>query len=446
MQYIDFKVQQQTITRTDNYEVVGNSENYLYARFEFCTEWDDIIPTAVFSANNGKHISVLIENGECLVPWEMLRVPEFWVGVFGGDRQTTDTVRVGVKPGVKFNARPGVEPTPTAYELLMNELREGITQVEEHAESVAGNAEEAADSAERAADAAENAEKAKDAALEIVNQASRYPRLSAEQKAQIADLVVAYHNNQSVFTYVFEPGRNIYTDNGCYTDAGKVMTNCALYAQKLWAGVHPNTFKGKQSTFDGTLDKAFDWGIEFLFPNRQAAGVVHATNKTLFNFTKPREDTYEGSYSWNSYYGETSEREDKQIFQGYYYACDMAQELYMRGFEIPMSEVDVGDLLFYKAPHMSDTIHDGMEEMAFRNIVHVGIVTNVSRIGDGKIGISHSMPYVSASQPFAYSNGWATSNFDKAYNAFLTNQIVMVARHPAAFGVPSNLGDKFTVC
>lgn len=176
MQYIDFKVQHQTITRTDNYEVVGNSENYLYARFEFCTEWDDIIPTAVFSANNGKHISVLIENGECLVPWEMLRVPEFWVGVFGGDRQTTDTARVGVKPGVKFNARPGVEPTPTAYELLMNELRDGITQVEEHAESVAGNAEEAAVSAEDAAasaavaeSSAATADSAKEAVLTALN-------------------------------------------------------------------------------------------------------------------------------------------------------------------------------------------------------------------------------------------------------------------------------------
>lgn len=176
MQYIDFKVQHQTITRTDNYEVVGNSENYLYARFEFCAEWDDIIPTAVFSANNGKHISVLIENGECLVPWEMLRVPEFWVGVFGGDRQTTDTARVAVKPGVKFNAKPGVEPTPTAYEKLMNELRDGITQMEEHAENVEGNAEEAAASAEDAAasaaiaeNSAATADSAKDVVLNALN-------------------------------------------------------------------------------------------------------------------------------------------------------------------------------------------------------------------------------------------------------------------------------------
>ncbi len=176
MQYIDFNVQHQTITRTDNYEVVGNSENYLYARFEFCAEWDDIIPTAVFSANNGKHISVLIENGECLVPWEMLRVPEFWVGVFGGDRQTTDTARVGVKPGVKFNAKPGVEPTPTAYEKLMNELRDGITQMEEHAENVEGNAEEAAASAEDAAasaaiaeNSAATADSAKDVVLNALN-------------------------------------------------------------------------------------------------------------------------------------------------------------------------------------------------------------------------------------------------------------------------------------
>lgn len=119
MQYIDFKVQHQTITRTDNYEVVGNSRNYLYARFGFCAEWEGLTQTAVFSTNSGKHYSALIEDGMCPVPWEVLQSAEFWVGVFAGERVTTSTVRVPVKPSVKIGASPGMAPSPTAYETLV---------------------------------------------------------------------------------------------------------------------------------------------------------------------------------------------------------------------------------------------------------------------------------------------------------------------------------------
>lgn len=487
MQYIEFKVRHQTITRTDDYEVVGNSQNYLFARFEFCEEWADVNVTAVFSTNSGNHYSAAIRDGECLVPWEVLRCAEFWVGVFGGDRMTTSTVRVPVKPGVKFNASPGMQPSPTAYEKLVGI----VTDNAKAAESAKNAAAESADNAERfavasqesAAEATGRAEALKtylddvqnaldnlpngstliindlttggaNAALSAemgkelgkrVAAAERLPRLTDEQKKQLTNLVTAYHNNMSVFTYVNEPGRNIYKDNGCYNANGRVITNCSNYVQKLWAGVHPNTFKGKQDTYDGTLEKAFDWGCEFLFPNRQAHGLTNANTGALFNFVKPNEDNYEGSYSWNSYYGPKSEREDGQILKGYCFASDMAQEMYMRGFEVPMREVDVGDIIFFKAPHSDDNIADGMEEMAFRNIGHVGIVTNVSRISEGKIGFSHSMDYIGANTPFSYSTGWGTTNWDKVYNAFLTNNIVMIARHPAAFGVPSNLGDKFTV-
>lgn len=473
MQYIEFSVQHQTITRTDKYKVVGGSQNYLRARFTFCDEWEGVTATAVFSTNSGKHYSVLIEDGECLVPWEVLGGAEFWVGVFGGERMTTSTARVAVKPGVKFNASPGVEPTPTAYERLVGIVAESAAAAEsakiaaeESAEEATGTAAELKDELEGVKNALDNLPEGSTvvvndlttggtkAALsaemgkvlgERVTAAERLPRLTDEQKKQITNLVTAYHNNISSFVYVNEPGRNIYKDKGCYNDAGRTITNCALYAMKLWAGVHPNTFKGKKDTYDGTLVKAFNWGYEFLFPNREAYGLVNANTGALFNFYKPNEDSYEGSYSWNSYYGKNSTREDGQIFKGYCYASDMAQELYMRGFEVPMREVDVGDMIFYKAPHPDDGIADGMEEMAFRNIGHVGIVTNVSRISEGKIGISHCMDYIGVNTPFSYTNGWGTTNFDKVYNAFLTNNIVMIARHPAAFGVPSNLGDKFTV-
>lgn len=126
MQYINFNVEHQVITRTDDFEVVGNSRNYLGARFLFTEEWEEHEKTAVFTNNSGKSISVLIEDGECMVPWEMLMGTEFWVGVFAGDRITTDAARVPVRTSTRVNASPGVQPTPSAYELLVARVEDAL--------------------------------------------------------------------------------------------------------------------------------------------------------------------------------------------------------------------------------------------------------------------------------------------------------------------------------
>ena len=126
MQYIEFNVQHQVITRTDEFEVVANSQNYLSARFTFSEEWAELQQTAVFSTNGGAAISVLIQDGECVVPWEVLRGREFWVGVFAGDRITSNLVRVAVDASVRLNASPGVQPTPSAYELLVGRVEEAL--------------------------------------------------------------------------------------------------------------------------------------------------------------------------------------------------------------------------------------------------------------------------------------------------------------------------------
>lgn len=178
MQYIDFNVQHQTITRIDDYEVVGKSRNFLYARFTFCEEWDELTQTAVFSTNSGKHYSALIEEGECLVPWEVLEVPEFWVGVVGivdGNRVTTSTVRVLVKPGVKIGAKPGMAPTPTAYETLVA-------------------------NAAASAEAAETASAEATAAAELAVQVEQTVHTAVERAEQVLDNVTI--NEEKMVQYV----------------------------------------------------------------------------------------------------------------------------------------------------------------------------------------------------------------------------------------------------
>lgn len=124
--YIEFDVRHQTISRTDDFKAAANSKNYLKARFTFSEEWEGLEQTAVFSTNNGKHISVLIVDGECPVPWEVLRGREFFVGVFAGDMITTTVARVPVEAGVNVNATPGVQPTPSAYELLVARVEDAL--------------------------------------------------------------------------------------------------------------------------------------------------------------------------------------------------------------------------------------------------------------------------------------------------------------------------------
>ena len=127
--YLRFSVDGQIITRKDNLPVVGGTQNYLYAEFDLSEEWNGLHQTAVFSSNSGRHIGVVIENGQCAVPWEVLRGTEFWVGVFAGERITSNTVRVPVMTAVKTNATPGVQPTPSAYEMLVKRTEEALSKV-----------------------------------------------------------------------------------------------------------------------------------------------------------------------------------------------------------------------------------------------------------------------------------------------------------------------------
>lgn len=111
-QYIEFKCQHQKIVRTDDFFVVGGSQHYLYAKFDFCEDWSDEQQYAVFTGG-GQSYRVPVVNGECQVPWEVLLLKRFFVGCEAGDRITSASVRVDVAPSGAPDANPGREPTPT---------------------------------------------------------------------------------------------------------------------------------------------------------------------------------------------------------------------------------------------------------------------------------------------------------------------------------------------
>lgn len=97
---LNFRVINQSLTRTDTFIPVAGSKNYLLASFEFTTDdWDNIdTKTAIFvNEQNIKH-EVAISDGICFVPYEILNESGYlYVSVYGGDRITTNSVSVFIE-------------------------------------------------------------------------------------------------------------------------------------------------------------------------------------------------------------------------------------------------------------------------------------------------------------------------------------------------------------
>lgn len=119
-----FSINKQIITRTDNESVVQDSQNYLYAQFDFSEEWTGQI-TAVFKGKDGEAFNVLLdEMGQCLVPWEVLTQTWFEVSVFCGDLITANVVRVyTIESGYEIGAESRI-PTPDIYTQIIEKIEE----------------------------------------------------------------------------------------------------------------------------------------------------------------------------------------------------------------------------------------------------------------------------------------------------------------------------------
>lgn len=120
--YIKFNVHNQIIKRTDTNRVVADSRNYLHATFAFSEEWQGV-KTAIFK--NGDVVKhVILENDECLVPWEVIKSGKLTVSVFCGDLITADEETVYIlQSGYEDGGAPQ-DPSPTVYEQIIAMLSE----------------------------------------------------------------------------------------------------------------------------------------------------------------------------------------------------------------------------------------------------------------------------------------------------------------------------------
>ena len=134
-------------------------------------------------------------------------------------------------------------------------------------------------------------------------------------------------------------------------------------------------------------------------------------------------------------------------------AGDMAYELMLMGCEISAHEMQVGDMLFYRAASLQDGVADEFHRQQFRNISHVGLCYGFDTAGrpiicectngwNDPIMITGLGADCEALLPTGHSdNRWV---WTRARAAALGRRLVMVARHPAAFGMGSNVPSRIT--
>lgn len=297
----------------------------------------------------------------------------------------------------------------------------------------------------------------------IENTAVIYPKLTDAQKASISSLIKSYRNINSRFRYHRIEGtqtqhskaatRNDYASKDTVLSDnvdsnGRYKIQCSLFVQLIWMGRNASDFPSDTSLYTSTINKLFDWGYYFDFSLRKRVYGMHigdGANTKYNGFVKPNTDSYNGSYSYTTTYtGATDDPSGMgQTYTNFMGASEMARELYAMGCEIPYSELDVGDLVFFRTPSIADGKNDVSEWMSFRNINHVAIVSRIDASGNPvfaeAIEAFDSSPIMLESIE-SVANKWQAPRCSA-----LMRWAVMCARHPAAFGKGGNVPSNITV-
>ena len=282
----------------------------------------------------------------------------------------------------------------------------------------------------------------------------RHPSLTATQKAAIKALIKDYVDNRSAFYYYGDHTRNAFATGSIYdSESGKWGLNCETFVQNILMGRSVSDYVGKTAdTYTNTITKTAvsDFGHYFEFENRKTAyGLIRDSEATdpaeyYYGYVKPLADSYKYSYSRNSYwtqYAEDAGNVGGQNLNSFMLAGDMAFELYQKGCEISLSELEVGDILFNK--HQGDDATESatfFHKMAWRNIAHVFLVYDIS--SDGKITLAECTSGLSA--PIALRPQYGSYNDDRTRFAYMMRNTVFCARLPAAWGGAGNVPDKIT--
>lgn len=144
---------------------VAGSVNVYRVTFDFDESWDGFAANAIFEVPGSDPIEMLVSNGACEIPWEVMSEAKkkFRVGIYGKKdgvrRPTLWTEYFAVAPGASNGVAARPAPAPDIYEQLLDSITKTGTAKEyaEQAQASATKSEEFAIAANQGADEAGNA-------------------------------------------------------------------------------------------------------------------------------------------------------------------------------------------------------------------------------------------------------------------------------------------------
>lgn len=141
----------QSLMRSDNNLIAENSQNYLKARFDLDESWNGLAVTACFKYKSSTY-HVVLKDGACTVPWEVVKAGEFRVSLFGTSgedvnliRATSNEVKVFVEAGPSLTGQNSAKPTPSDVEQI-KDLAQSADDKADAAVTTATSVREEADS------------------------------------------------------------------------------------------------------------------------------------------------------------------------------------------------------------------------------------------------------------------------------------------------------------
>ena len=127
---VPFIINKQHITQPTRERLAAGGQNYFYATFKMCEQWDDLTDLKAVFVREGVSAKLMplieVEGGfECEIPWEvMAEKGSFNVGIFGGNRLLTGYAYVIVTEGCVVNGEAPAEPTLDWFGIVEKSLRE----------------------------------------------------------------------------------------------------------------------------------------------------------------------------------------------------------------------------------------------------------------------------------------------------------------------------------
>lgn len=143
---LKFEINRFTITKTADPSPASDNIDHLTASFTFSDDWTET-PFAIFKGS-GACIHVMIVNGVCTVPWEVLQNPGYvYVSCYAGQRITSNIASVYINDSGYCQGDNEHEPTPEVYEQIIayfDSIKADVLEAAEDAEDAADRAEQAA--------------------------------------------------------------------------------------------------------------------------------------------------------------------------------------------------------------------------------------------------------------------------------------------------------------